>query len=74
MSDCDLYTLRQLIEAQYREALEHAYEMKRRAALQLTKEEAAVYRQQLDFELRKAEGYRKQWQAVTRKLVRRKAR
>lgn len=56
MSDCDRYALRKKIEAQYREALKHAYEVKRTAALQLTKEEALVYRQQVDFELRKAAG------------------
>ena len=60
------------IENQYRQSLEQARKMQSMIALATTTEEAELYRQQIHFELLKAEGYRKQLRAVARQL-RRKA-
>ena len=60
------------IESQYRECLEQVKKMQSMIALATTTEEAELYCQQINFELLKAEGYRKQLRAVARQL-RRKA-
>ena len=56
------------IENQYRESLEHARKMQSMIGVVATQEEAELYRQQFNFEMLKAEGYRKQLRAVQRQL------
>ncbi len=58
------------IENQFRESLQQAKKMQSMIALAATKEEAELYRQQFNFEMLKAEGYRKQLRAVVRQLKR----
>lgn len=58
------------IENQYRESLEQARKMEPLIAIAATKEEADLYRQQFNFEMLKAEGYRNQLCAVERQLKR----
>ena len=59
------------IENQYRESLEQARKMQSMIALAATKDEAELYRQQFNFEMLKAEGYRKQLRGLVRQLRRR---
>ena len=61
------------IEKQYRESLEQARKMQSLIAIAATNEEADLYRQQFNFEMLKAEGYRNQLRVIERQL-RRKAR
>jgi len=58
------------IENQYRESLEQAQKMRSMIALAATAEEAELYRQQFNFEMLKAEGYRKQLRSVEGQLRR----
>ena len=60
------------IENQYRESLEQARKMQSMIALAATEEEAELYRQQFNFEVLKAEGYRKQLRAVEGQLKKKK--
>jgi len=59
------------IENQYRESLEQARKMQSMIALAATKDEAELYRQQFNFEMLKAQGYRKQLRGLVRQLRRR---
>ncbi len=56
------------IENQYRESLEQAQKMRSMIALAPTEEQAELYRQQFNFEMLKAEGYRKQLRSVSQQL------
>lgn len=58
------------IEKEYEESLEQARKMQSMIALAATKQEAELYRQQMNFELLKAQGYRKQLRSVSRQLRR----
>ena len=58
------------IESQYRESLDQAQKMQSMIALAATAEEAELYRQQFNFEMLKAEGYRKQLRSVEGQLRR----
>jgi len=61
----------QKIENQYRESLEKARKMQSMIGVAATDEGAELYRQQFNFEMLKAEGYRKQLRAVERQLKKR---
>lgn len=60
----------QEIENQYRESLERARKMQSMIPIAATNEEADLYRQQVNFEMLKADGYRNQVREVARQLKR----